>query len=51
MMSIPFFFVVAALAAAWVGGRQVSMALWAASVLTLLMLFRLHATDTLNLGL
>jgi Family of unknown function (DUF5993) len=51
MMSIPFFFVVVALAAAWSGGRQVSIALWAASLLVLLLLFRLHATDTLNLGL
>jgi hypothetical protein len=51
MMSIPFFLVVAALAAAWSGGRQVSMALWAVSLLTLLLLFRFHATDTLNLGL
>jgi hypothetical protein len=51
MMSIPFFLVVAALAAAWSGGRRVSMALWAASLLTLLLLFRFHATDTLSLGL
>jgi hypothetical protein len=51
MMSIPFFLVVAALAAAWSGSRQVSIALWAACVLTLLLLFRLHATDTLDLGL
>jgi hypothetical protein len=51
MMSIPFFFVVAALAAAWSGYRQVSVALWAAGLLTLLVLFRLHATDTLGLAL
>ncbi len=50
-MSIPFFLVVAALAAAWSGRRQVSLGLWAASLVTLLLLFRLHATDTLNLGL
>jgi Family of unknown function (DUF5993) len=51
MMSIPFFFVVAALAAAWSGYRQVSLALWAVGLLTLLVLFRLHATDTLGIAL
>jgi Family of unknown function (DUF5993) len=51
MMSIPFFFVAAALAAAWSGYRQASLALWAAGLVTLLVLFRLHATDTLGLAL
>jgi hypothetical protein len=50
MMSIPFFLVAAALATAWSGNRQTSFALWAASLLTLLVLFRLHATDTLGLA-
>jgi hypothetical protein len=51
MMSVPFFFVVAALAAAWSGHRQGSLVLCAAGLLTLLVLFRLHATDTLGLAL
>jgi hypothetical protein len=51
MMSIPFFLVVAALAAAWTGYRQVSLALWAVGLLTLLVLFRLHATDTIGIAL
>jgi hypothetical protein len=51
MMSIPFFLVVAALAAAWFGHRQASLAFWAAGLLALLLLFRAHATDMLNLVL
>jgi hypothetical protein len=51
MMSIPFFLVVAALAAAGTGHREVSLAFWAASILTLLVLFRLHATDVLGIAL
>jgi hypothetical protein len=51
MMSIPFFLVVAALVAAWSGYRQVSLALCAAGLLTLLVLYRLHATDTLGIAL
>ena len=43
--------IVAALAAAWYGHRNASLALWAASLLALLLLFRLHATDVLNLVL
>ena len=50
-MSIPFFLVVAALAAAWFGYRQAALAFWAAGLLALLLLFRLHATDVLNLVL
>jgi hypothetical protein len=51
MMSIPFFLIVAALAAAWYGHRYASLALWAAGLLALLLLFRLHATDVLDLVL
>jgi hypothetical protein len=51
MMSIPFFFVVAAMAAVWSGHRQASVVLCAAGLVTLLVLFRLHATDTLGLAL
>jgi hypothetical protein len=51
MMSIPFFLIVAALAAAWSGHRRVSVALWALSLLTLLVLYRLHATDVLGIAL
>jgi hypothetical protein len=51
MMSIPFFLVVAAMAAAWSGYRQAAMVLCAAGLFALLVLFRLHATDTLGLAL
>jgi hypothetical protein len=51
MMSIPFFLIVAALAAAWFGHRQASLVFWAAGLLALLLLFRAHATDVLNLVL
>ncbi|MGA8651599.1 MAG: DUF5993 family protein [Xanthobacteraceae bacterium] len=51
MMSIPFFLVVAALATAWLGHRQTSLALCAASLLTLLMLFRMQAADALDIAL
>jgi hypothetical protein len=51
MMSIPFFLVVAAMAAAWSGQRRASVLLCAAGLLALLVLFRLHATDTLGLAL
>jgi Family of unknown function (DUF5993) len=51
MMSIPFFLIFAALAAAWSGHRQVSIALWATSLLILLVLYRLHATDVLGIAL
>ena len=40
-MSIPFFLIVAALAAAWFGHRHASLAFWAAGLLALLLLFRL----------
>ena len=43
--------VVAALAAAWSDHRQASVALGAAAFLALLVLFRLHATDTLGIAL
>jgi hypothetical protein len=50
MMSLPFFLVVVALLAAWSGFRAVSLGLWVAGLLALLVLFRLHATDVLNLA-
>ena len=50
MMSLTFFLTVAALLAAWLGFRAVSLGLWAAGVLTLVVLFHLHATDVLNLA-
>jgi hypothetical protein len=49
MMSIPFFLVAAAMAAIWSGYRQAAVVLCAAGLVTLLVLFRLHATDTLSL--
>ncbi len=51
MMSVPFFLFAAGLAAAARGWRGASLALWALGVAALIGLFRMHATDALNIGL
>jgi hypothetical protein len=51
MMTIPFFVLTAGLAAAWAGQRSVAVALWGTGLLTILVLFRIHATSQLGLGL
>ncbi|MBL8906376.1 MAG: hypothetical protein JNM20_06850 [Rhizobiales bacterium] len=51
MMSIPFFLFAGALAAVYGGRRNLAIGLWALSVAVMLILFRLHATDQLNIGL
>ena len=51
MMSLPFFGLCAALGFAWAGRRAAALVLWAVSIGFLLLLFRLHATDPLNLML
>ena len=51
MMSIPFFLFAGALAAIFRGKRGIAISLWGLSVVIMLILFRLHATDPLNIGL
>lgn len=51
MMSLPFFGLFAAFACIWAGKRAAALALWAISIAVLLALFRLHATDPLNIVL
>lgn len=51
MMSSPFLLVLCGLAAAWMGNRPAAIGLWAVGMAALLVLFRLHATDTLNIVL
>lgn len=51
MMSLPFFAAFAALLAGWKGRRGLAVACWALTLVILLLLFRLHATDSLGLSL
>jgi len=51
MMSIPFFLFAGALAAIFYGKRSLAIGLWLASIGLMLVLFRLHATDQLHIGL
>ena len=50
MMSLPFLLFACGLAAAWTRQREAAMGFWVAGVLVLLVLFRFHATDVLNLA-
>lgn len=50
-MALPFLLTFLALLAAWRGQRAISVGLWALSVVVLLILFRLHATDPLDIYL
>ncbi|XSG82356.1 MAG: DUF5993 family protein [Methyloligella sp. ZOD6] len=51
MMSLPFFLFACGLGAAWSEWRSMAMGFWFAGAITLLVLFRLHATEVLNIGL
>ncbi|GGF86547.1 hypothetical protein GCM10007301_53020 [Azorhizobium oxalatiphilum] len=51
MMSIPFFGILAAFLCVFSGQRGAALMLWALSMVGLAVLFRLHATDALNLVL
>jgi len=51
MMSIPFFLFAGALVAVFRGKRGIAIGLWSLSVVVMLVLFRLHATDPLHIGL
>ena len=51
MMSVPFFLFAAGLIAVARGWRGTALTLWALGVAVALALFRLHATDPLNIVL
>lgn len=51
MMTIPFFVFAAGLVAIWSNRRDMAMALWGVGAVTMLVLFRIHATSQLGLGL
>lgn len=51
MMSIPFFGLLAAFACVFTERRSAALAFWALSMVCLLLLFKLHATDPLNIVL
>ena len=50
MMVLPFVALAVAFCLAWAGRRSAAIALWALSVGLMLLLFRIHATDTLPLA-
>jgi hypothetical protein len=51
MMSLPFVLFACGLGAAWTQRRGAAYGFWVAGVLMLLVLFRMHATDVLNIAL
>ncbi len=51
MMSLPFFGVFLAFIFVFTGHRRLAMLVWALSMVCLLVLFKLHATDPLNITL
>ncbi|TCT04281.1 DUF5993 family protein [Aquabacter spiritensis] len=51
MMSLPFFGIFLALALVMAGRRTASIVVFGASFVMLLVLFKLHATDPLNIAL
>lgn len=51
MMSLPFFGVFLALAATLAGRRSIAFALWLLSMAAMLVLFKLHASDPLQIAL
>ena len=51
MMSLPFLLFACGLAAGWLRRRGVAVGFWVVGVVVLLVLFRMHATDVLNISL
>jgi Family of unknown function (DUF5993) len=51
MMSLPFVLFACGLGAAWTQQRGAALGFWVAGVLMLLVLFRMHATDVLNIAI
>jgi hypothetical protein len=51
MMLLPFLVLAVGLYALYSGKRALALTSWSAGLLLLLVLFRMHATDKLNIGL
>jgi Family of unknown function (DUF5993) len=51
MMSLPFLLFACGLAAAWLRQRGAAMGFWVAGLVVLLVLFRVHMSDVLNIAL
>jgi hypothetical protein len=51
MMSLPFLLFACGLGAAWLRQRGMAMGFWVAGVLAMLVLFRIHAGEVLNIAL
>jgi Family of unknown function (DUF5993) len=51
MMTLPFLLFACGLGAAWLRQRTAAMGFWAAGLVTLLVLFRVHISDVLNIAL
>jgi hypothetical protein len=51
MMSLPFLLFACGLGASWSEWRSTAMGFWLAGLITLLILFKMHATEVLNIGL
>jgi hypothetical protein len=51
MMSLPFVLFACAIGAAWLRQRSVSVGFWLVGVVTLLILFRVHISESLSIQL
>jgi Family of unknown function (DUF5993) len=51
MMSLPFILFACGLGAAWLRQRGAAVGFWVAGVVVLLVLFRAHSGDALNIAL
>jgi hypothetical protein len=51
MMSLPFLLFACGLGAAWLSQRGAAMGFWAAGFLVMLVLFRMHMSEVLNIAL
>ena len=50
MMSLPFLLFACGLGAAWLRQRGAAMGFWVAGFLVMLVLFRMHITEVLNIA-
>ena len=51
MMSLPFLLFACGLGAAWLSQRAAAVGFWVAGLVVLLVLFRIHISDVLNIAL
>lgn len=51
MMSLPFLLFACGLAAAWLRHRSVAVGFWAAGLVLMLVLFRIHANSVVDIAL